>query len=40
MNTNNTWQNGMIIAKETARQLQLSHNTFLHWVGADESIER
>ncbi|MBR3874043.1 MAG: recombinase family protein [Clostridia bacterium] len=40
MNMNNTWQNGMIIAKETARQLQLSHNTFLHWVGADESIER
>ena len=34
------WQNGTMTAREAARQLQVSHNTFLRWVRADESIER
>lgn len=35
-----TWKNGMMTAREAARQLQVSHNTFLRWVRADENIEQ
>ena len=31
------WQSGMMTAREAARQLQVSHNTFLRWVRADEN---
>ena len=34
------WQNGTMTAREAARQLQVSHNTFLRWIRADENIER
>lgn len=29
------WKNGTITAREAARQLQVSHNTFLRWVRAE-----
>lgn len=34
------WQNGTMTAREAARHLQVSHNTFLRWIRADGNSER